>query len=150
MIYEVLKDSHPPPKKLENMSKGLAWCCCPPSCARRPSCASLTVCQHVWRKLTAILPRHAGHRFVVSVDENGCQHHSIHVFNLRSSPRALHKLEPPSVLPIRILRIVVTVCYFDKLFFCAWILVLVRMIFTAKTLVGLSYVLLRGMFGHWK
>lgn len=39
-------------------------------------------------------------------------------------------------------------CYLDKFVFCAWILVLVGVIFAAKTLVGLSYVLLRGMFGH--
>ena len=80
---------------------------------------------------------------------NECQYHSIRVFNSQLGLRALHKLEPLSVLHVHIPQEwVVTMCYLDKFVFCAWILVLVGVIFAAKTLVGLSYVLLRGMFGH--
>lgn len=72
-------------------------------------------------------------------------------FDLQLGPRAPHKLEPPSVLFIHIPPgLVITVCYLDKLFFGPRILVLVGVILATKALVGFSYVLLRGMFGHWK
>lgn len=75
----------------------------------------------------------------------------MYVLNLRLGLKALHKLEPPLVLLAHTSQVMVTtVCYFDKRVFCSWILVLIWVIFTAKALVGLSYVLLRGVFGHWK
>lgn len=74
----------------------------------------------------------------------------MHALDLQFGPRVLHKLESlVSLVAVYPTRNDCTVCYLDKLVFCTWILVLVWVIFATETLVGFSYVLLRGMFRHW-